>query len=248
VPLVLPIVDVGPWNTDDPYWTLGARPQAESGIDHSGRKTNKAGIDLTPAAARALGIPGKALVDWEFDTAIAGEVLPPPPKLPAPALPRVVTINLDALESLLALVVLLVKKEHRMTETTTPAAPAAAPDLVGGLTALVPILLKLVEARSPAPTVNLPAVIPPAPAPISIEPAPAPEPPKSKFGVGTGILGVLAALVAHQQGVIADPVGPASSVWGLLSFALPIAASVFGGVSGFGPVLKVLAAVITAKK
>jgi uncharacterized protein (TIGR02594 family) len=245
--LVLPIVDVGPWNTDDPYWTLGTRPQAESGTDHSGRHTNKAGIDLTPAAARLLGVDGKGEVDWQFDTPIAGEVLPS--KLPAPALPRVVTINLDALEALLALVVMLIKKEHEMNDTTqTPAPPApATPDVLGGLNVLVPLLLKLIEARSPAPTINLPAVIPPAPTPISIEPAPAPAP-ASKFGVGTGILGTILALIAHQQGVIADPVGPASSIMGLLSFALPIAATVFGGVSGFGPVLRVLAAVITAKK
>ncbi len=60
------IVDVGPWNTSDPYWDRNARPQAESGTDKSGRTTNRAGIDLTPAAARALGIQGKGLVDWEF--------------------------------------------------------------------------------------------------------------------------------------------------------------------------------------
>lgn len=60
------VVDVGPWNTNDPYWLTGARPQAESGTDMRGRHTNKAGIDLTPAAAKALGIDGKGVVDWEF--------------------------------------------------------------------------------------------------------------------------------------------------------------------------------------
>lgn len=65
------IVDVGPWNgrtpkTSDPYWETGARPQAESGHDLIGRKTNHAGIDLTPAAAKALGIDGKGTVNWEF--------------------------------------------------------------------------------------------------------------------------------------------------------------------------------------
>lgn len=63
---VCDIVDVGPWNTDDPYWETGQRPQAESGIDRSGRKTNLAGIDLTPAAARSVGVDGKGKVDWEF--------------------------------------------------------------------------------------------------------------------------------------------------------------------------------------
>ena len=64
--IVCNIVDVGPWNTDDPYWENGGRPQAESGTDHRGRPTNHAGIDLTPAAARAIGIPGKGKVDWAF--------------------------------------------------------------------------------------------------------------------------------------------------------------------------------------
>jgi uncharacterized protein (TIGR02594 family) len=66
------IVDVGPWNINDPYWLNGARPQAESGMDlgqvSNGvpRKTNGAGIDLTLAAAKALGIDGKGAVEWQF--------------------------------------------------------------------------------------------------------------------------------------------------------------------------------------
>jgi hypothetical protein len=60
------IVDVGPWNINDPYWVTGGRPQAESGTDRRGRKTNKAGIDLTPAAAAALGIDGMGVIDWEL--------------------------------------------------------------------------------------------------------------------------------------------------------------------------------------
>ena len=64
--VVADVVDIGPWNTDDPYWQAGKRPQAESGTDMRGRPTNKAGIDLTPATAKALGIDGKGLVDWEF--------------------------------------------------------------------------------------------------------------------------------------------------------------------------------------
>jgi hypothetical protein len=60
------IWDVGPWNTNDPYWALGSRPAAESGIDEKGRKTNGAGIDLSPALAEALGIDGMGMVDWKF--------------------------------------------------------------------------------------------------------------------------------------------------------------------------------------
>jgi uncharacterized protein (TIGR02594 family) len=64
--VVCEIVGVGPWNANDPYWETGSRPQAESGVDRSGRRTNLAGIDLTPGAARELGIEDKSQVDWEF--------------------------------------------------------------------------------------------------------------------------------------------------------------------------------------
>jgi hypothetical protein len=63
---VATIEDVGPWNIDDPYWEKGTRPQAESGYDMSGRKTNSAGIDLSPALAEELDIDGMGKVDWEF--------------------------------------------------------------------------------------------------------------------------------------------------------------------------------------
>lgn len=73
--IICEIVDVGPWNINDPYWTTtGGRPQAESGTDTRGRRTNLAGIDLTPAAASALGIDGKGLVDWSFITAAGSPV------------------------------------------------------------------------------------------------------------------------------------------------------------------------------
>jgi N-acetylmuramoyl-L-alanine amidase len=60
------IEDVGPWNIDDPYWITGERPQAESGTDMTGRTTNGAGIDLSPALAKVLQIDGMGKVDWEF--------------------------------------------------------------------------------------------------------------------------------------------------------------------------------------
>jgi hypothetical protein len=73
-----PIVDVGPWLIDDPYWALGTRPQAEtahkagkpleSGPNKSKVPTNAAGIDLTPATARELGINGKGIVKWRLVT------------------------------------------------------------------------------------------------------------------------------------------------------------------------------------
>jgi hypothetical protein len=88
-----PVRDVGPWNgdpisTDDPYWNTGARPQAETGTDKIGRKTNGAGLDLTPAAWTALGYVGnpqkaEEKVDWDFVDYLDGKA-PPAPVLPAP--------------------------------------------------------------------------------------------------------------------------------------------------------------------
>jgi hypothetical protein len=61
------VLDVGPWNTrDDAYVMGGARPQAESGTDTSGRTTNGAGIDLGERVWTELGMLDNGLVDWEF--------------------------------------------------------------------------------------------------------------------------------------------------------------------------------------
>jgi hypothetical protein len=67
----IPIVDVGPWNTHDPYWDHAGRPQAESGTDTTGRHTNRAGLDLTPGAWAALGKTGNLdrvtdITSWDF--------------------------------------------------------------------------------------------------------------------------------------------------------------------------------------
>lgn len=68
--VVCDIVDVGPWLTDDPYWQTGTRPEAETSPisrgPNKGMNSNKAGIDLTLAAAKAAGIDGKGLVSWSF--------------------------------------------------------------------------------------------------------------------------------------------------------------------------------------
>jgi peptidoglycan hydrolase-like protein with peptidoglycan-binding domain len=65
------IEDIGPWLTDDNYWTRSARPLAEAPGPlprgpNKGKRSNGAGIDLSPALAAALGISGKGLVDWRF--------------------------------------------------------------------------------------------------------------------------------------------------------------------------------------
>jgi len=83
------IEDVGPWNTDDNYPAKNARPIAEtcyanqtplpSGPNKGRVPTNDAGIDLSPAASKALGIEGKGKVDWDYVDRI--------PPAPAPAKP-----------------------------------------------------------------------------------------------------------------------------------------------------------------
>src|ERR1035438_6873243 len=51
------VLDVGPWNVaDNDYVFGGKRPQAETGTDLFGRKTNGAGIDLGGAVHRELAI------------------------------------------------------------------------------------------------------------------------------------------------------------------------------------------------
>lgn len=61
------VMDVGPWNTQDKaYVEGGARPQAESGVDMSGRKTNGAGIDLGEYVWRALKMTDNGPVAWRF--------------------------------------------------------------------------------------------------------------------------------------------------------------------------------------
>ena len=94
--VVCDIVDVGPWNSNDPYWQTGARPQAESGVAQDGSRTNLAGIDLTPAAARQLGIDGKGEVQWEFAAPSAAQ-----PSMEYSMLSRLMQ-RLDQLEGRLA--------------------------------------------------------------------------------------------------------------------------------------------------
>lgn len=61
------VLDVGPWNIDDDEYVFhGSRPQAESGIDKTNRKTNGAGIDLGEYVWDYLGMKDNSEVDWEF--------------------------------------------------------------------------------------------------------------------------------------------------------------------------------------
>lgn len=139
-----PLIDVGPWNTKDPYWISGTRPQAESGFDMTGRKTNLAGIDLTLAAANAIGLPGKGLVDWEF-------VKP----MEKPPVTDPVTPSTDDLVK--AIVAQL--------------AAALGPIIANALKGIAPVLPPVVEPKPPPPVVVVPpVVVPPTPPPVLEKP------------------------------------------------------------------------------
>lgn len=61
------VLDVGPWNLNDDSYVFGSdRPQAESGTDKFGRKTNGAGIDLGQFVWISLGMLDNGEVEWQF--------------------------------------------------------------------------------------------------------------------------------------------------------------------------------------
>jgi N-acetylmuramoyl-L-alanine amidase len=69
------VVDVGPWNIDDPNYVNGtARPLSESQYKNRTQAqngqvpSNDAGIDLTGPVADAVGISGKGKVNWRYAT------------------------------------------------------------------------------------------------------------------------------------------------------------------------------------
>jgi hypothetical protein len=64
--VVVPVLDVGPWNVDDDYWTTGRRPAAERGRGAHRKPSNAAGIDLSDGAFAALGLRDNAPVEWRF--------------------------------------------------------------------------------------------------------------------------------------------------------------------------------------
>ncbi len=61
------VLDVGPWNEQDNAYVFGGeRPQAESGTDTRGRKTNHAGIDLGDVVWHGIGMLDNDDVEWSF--------------------------------------------------------------------------------------------------------------------------------------------------------------------------------------
>jgi hypothetical protein len=64
--VVVPVLDVGPWNVDDAYWERDERPASERGRGYYRTPVNTAGIDLSDAVFAALGLPDNDVVDWRF--------------------------------------------------------------------------------------------------------------------------------------------------------------------------------------
>ena len=64
--IVVPVLDVGPWNIDDDYWTSSARPAAERSRGYYRAPSNRAGIDLSDAVFAALGMRDNDWVEWRF--------------------------------------------------------------------------------------------------------------------------------------------------------------------------------------
>jgi hypothetical protein len=64
--VVVPVLDVGPWNVDDAYWERDARPASERGRGAYRTPVNTAGIDLSDAVFAALGLPDNDTVEWRF--------------------------------------------------------------------------------------------------------------------------------------------------------------------------------------
>ena len=64
--IVVPVLDVGPWNVDDAYWEHDARPASERGRGAYRTPVNTAGIDLSDAVFAELGLPDNDVVEWRF--------------------------------------------------------------------------------------------------------------------------------------------------------------------------------------
>jgi hypothetical protein len=64
--VIVPVMDVGPWNVDDAYWRSGDRPAAEGGRGTFRKPANPAGIDLSDATYAALGLRGNDYLEWRF--------------------------------------------------------------------------------------------------------------------------------------------------------------------------------------
>ncbi len=64
--VVVPVLDVGPWNIDDAYWDRDARPASERGKGVYRTPSNTAGIDLSDPVFAELGMRDNDTVEWRF--------------------------------------------------------------------------------------------------------------------------------------------------------------------------------------
>jgi hypothetical protein len=64
--VVVPVLDVGPWNVGDAYWVGSHRPAAERAVGKYRTPSNRAGIDLSNAVFAALGLHDNDWVEWRF--------------------------------------------------------------------------------------------------------------------------------------------------------------------------------------
>jgi hypothetical protein len=142
--VVCKVRDIGPWNTDDSYWQTGSRPEAESGVDSRGRITNHAGIDLTPAAAAAIGIDGKGLVDWEFaqadDVPIPKPKTPGGPDMPTPSPTNELVTLIQQIQAILATL------NKQPSQPQSPVATPPTADSQDQLQKIISILVAVMNA------------------------------------------------------------------------------------------------------
>jgi hypothetical protein len=64
--IVVPVLDVGPWNINDAYWATSARPASERSHGYYRAPSNRAGIDLSDAVFATLGLRDNDWVEWRF--------------------------------------------------------------------------------------------------------------------------------------------------------------------------------------
>jgi hypothetical protein len=64
--VVVPVLDVGPWNVNDDYWVTNRRPASERDQGRFRTPSNHAGIDLSDALFHALGLTDNDWVEWRF--------------------------------------------------------------------------------------------------------------------------------------------------------------------------------------
>lgn len=224
--VVCEIVDQGPWNytsktlgkPGDPYWVTGMRPQAESGIDMNGRPTNLAGIDLTPAAARAIGLDGKGLVDWEF---VAETFIQPPDTSGKPMPPDATPSPIDDCQREVAAAM------RPVLEKYLKPAPPAVPLSPDGLAELLRKILGGVAAVAPA--IAEPVKAEPVPPAVPLSPG--------KIDFRAGLLGFLGSLGLSAAGVVGAPVGPDATLTGML---LPLAGPALAAMGVPAPLLGLL--------